>query len=168
MEKAVPVLLIEHLEPIRRFARKLTCSNADADDLVQDACERILSRAHQYRPETIFKSWAFRIVQTIWIDEIREREVRNGTTSIEAVPEMRLGSNKPQQQTEARIELGETSAAAQQLSPEHRTVLHLVAFEGLSYKETAEIMGTPVGTVMSRLSRAREGLHTVLGEAHAA
>src|SRR3989344_1192176 len=105
VERSVDVLLVEHLEAIRKFAWSLTDNASDHEDLVQDACERILSRASQFQPGTAFKSWAFRITETVWIDTIRARIVRSGTTSIETVPEFRLATSEPQRHTEARIAL---------------------------------------------------------------
>ena len=147
--------LIAVLPRLRRFARGLTGSATEADDLVQAACERALTREHQFQEGTRFDSWMFRIVQTIWIDQLRAREVRKEDGD---VAEERLGSDASARGIEARLALAEVRRAVQLLPPDQRTTLMLVTVEGLSYKEAAEVAGVPVGTIMSRLARARIAL----------
>jgi RNA polymerase sigma-70 factor (ECF subfamily) len=151
--------LIAVLPRLRRFARGLSGSVSDADDLVQAACERALARQHQFQEGTRFDSWMFRIVQTIWIDQVRSRDVRKEDGDI---AEDRLGSDEPVRRVEARLALDEVRRALDRLPPDQRTALLLVTVEGLSYKETAEIVQVPVGTIMSRLSRARIALQLQL------
>ena len=151
--------LIAVLPRLRRFARGLAGTAAEADDLVQAACERALARAHQFQEGTRFDSWMFRIVQTIWIDQLRARDVRKEDSG---VAEERLGSDAPVRRIEARLALAEVRQAVERLPPEQRAVLMLVTVEGLSYKEAAEVAGVPVGTIMSRLARARVALHQQL------
>jgi RNA polymerase sigma-70 factor (ECF subfamily) len=151
--------LIAVLPRLRRFARGLTGKANDADDLVQAACERALARAHQYEAGTRFDSWMFRIVQTIWIDQVRARDVRKEDGD---VAEERLGSDEPVRRIEARLALGEVRQAVERLPPDQRTTLMLVTVEGLSYKEAAVVAGVPVGTIMSRLARARTALQQQL------
>jgi len=147
--------LIAVLPRLRRFARGLTGSATEADDLVQAACERALAREHQFQEGTRFDSWMFRIVQTLWIDQLRAREVRKEDGD---VAEERLGSDSAVRTIEARLALAEVRRAVQLLPPDQRTTLMLVTVEGLSYKEAAEVAGVPVGTIMSRLARARIAL----------
>jgi RNA polymerase sigma-70 factor (ECF subfamily) len=151
--------LIAVLPRLRRFARGLSGSVADADDLVQAACERALARQHQFQEGTRFDSWMFRIVQTIWIDQIRSRDVRKEDGDI---AEDRLGSDEPVRRIEARLALAEVRRALDRLPPDQRAALLLVTVEGLSYKEAAEVVQVPVGTIMSRLSRARIALQLQL------
>ena len=151
--------LIAVLPRLRRFARGLSRSVTDADDLVQAACERALARRHQFQEGTRFDSWMFRIVQTIWIDQVRARDVRKENGD---VAEERLGSDEPVRRVEARLALDEVRRAIHRLSPDQRTALLLVTVEGLSYKEAAEVMQVPVGTIMSRLARARLALQLQL------
>ena len=151
--------LIAVLPRLRRFARGLTGTAAEADDLVQAACERALTRAHQFQEGTRFDSWMFRIVQTLWIDQLRAREVRKEDGD---VAEERLGSDSAVRTIEARLALAEVRRAVQLLPPDQRTTLMLVTVEGLSYKEAAEVAGVPVGTIMSRLARARVALQQQL------
>jgi len=151
--------LIAVLPRLRRFARGLAGAAAEADDLVQAACERALAREHQFEEGTRFDSWMFRIVQTIWIDQLRARDVRKEDGD---VAEERLGSDAPVRRIEARLALAEVRLAVERLPVEQRTVLMLVTVEGLSYKEAASVEGVPVGTIMSRLARARVALHQQL------
>jgi RNA polymerase sigma-70 factor, ECF subfamily len=151
--------LIAVLPRLRRFARGLTRSAVEADDLVQAACERALARQHQFQEGTRFDSWMFRIVQTIWIDQVRSREVRKEHGDI---GEDRLGSDEPVRRLEARLALDEVRRAVDRLAPDQRTALLLVTVDGLSYKEAAEVVQVPVGTIMSRLARARIALQLQL------
>jgi RNA polymerase sigma-70 factor, ECF subfamily len=151
--------LIAVLPRLRRFARGLAGATAEADDLVQAACERALAREHQFQEGTRFDSWMFRIVQTIWIDHLRAREVRKEDSD---VAEERLGTDAPVRRIEARLALAEVRLAVERLPAEQRAVLMLVTVEGLSYKEAAAVAGVPVGTIMSRLARARVALHQQL------
>jgi RNA polymerase sigma-70 factor (ECF subfamily) len=151
--------LIAVLPRLRRFAAGLTRSASEADDLVQAACERALAREHQFQEGTRFDSWMFRIVQTIWIDQLRARETRKEGAEI---AEERLGSDEPVRRVEARLALSEVRQAVSQLPPDQRITLMLVTVEGLSYKQAADVTGVPVGTIMSRLARARIALQQLL------
>ncbi len=151
--------LIAVLPRLRRFARGLTGSAVEADDLVQAACERALSRAEQFQEGTRFDSWMFRIVQTIWIDQLRARNVRKEDGEVDGE---KLGSDEAMRRVEARIALAEVRRAVSRLPIEQRTALLLVTVEGMSYKEAAEIVKVPVGTIMSRLARARVALQAQL------
>lgn len=159
MSVSVSDQLIAVLPRLRRFARGLTGSAAEADDLVQAACERALTRAHQFQEGTRFDSWMFRIVQTIWIDQLRARDTRKEESEEEGV---HVGTDEPGRRVEARLALQEVRTALQDLPPEQRAALLLVTVDGLSYKEAAEVADVPVGTIMSRLARARIALQTRL------
>jgi RNA polymerase sigma-70 factor (ECF subfamily) len=152
--------LVALLPRLRRFARGLAGSVAESDDLVQAACERALAREHQFQEGTRFDSWMFRIVQTIWIDQIRARDVRKEDGDI---AEERQGSDEPVRRVEARLALAEVRRAVERLPLEQRTTLMLVTVDGLSYREAAEVAQVPVGTIMSRLARARTALQLQLG-----
>jgi RNA polymerase sigma-70 factor, ECF subfamily len=151
--------LIAVLPRLRRFAAGLTRSASEADDLVQAACERALAREHQFQEGTRFDSWMFRIVQTIWIDQLRARDIRKEDGD---VAEDRLGSDEPVRRVEARLALSEVRRAVTLLPPDQRLTLMLVTVEGLSYKQAAEVTGVPVGTIMSRLARARIALQQLM------
>ncbi|MGA3305442.1 MAG: RNA polymerase sigma factor [Stellaceae bacterium] len=147
--------LVAVLPRLRRFARGLTGSAVEADDLVQAACERALARTHQFQAGTRFDSWMFRIVQTVWIDQLRSRDTRK-TESEDAA--LNVGSDESVRRVEARMALREVQAAVDTLPTEQRVALLLVTVEGLSYKEAADVAEVPVGTIMSRLARARLAL----------
>lgn len=151
--------LIAVLPRLRRFAAGLTRSASEADDLVQSACERALAREHQFQEGTRFDSWMFRIVQTIWIDQLRARSIRKED---EDIAEERLGSDEPVRRVEARLALAEVRRAVSLLPPDQRSTLMLVTVEGLSYKQAADVAGVPIGTIMSRLARARTALQQLL------
>jgi RNA polymerase sigma-70 factor (ECF subfamily) len=151
--------LIAVLPRLRRFARGLAGSVVEADDLVQAACERALARRHQFQEGTRFDSWMFRIVQTIWIDQVRARNVRREDGELGGG---RLGSDEPVRRVEARLSLGDVRRAVERLPAEQRAVLLLVTVDGLSYREAAAVVGVPIGTIMSRLARARMALQAQL------
>jgi len=151
--------LIAVLPRLRRFARGLAGSAFAADDLVQSACERALTREHQFQEGTRFDSWMFRIVQTIWIDQIRARDVRKEESEDEG---QQIGSDESVRRAEARMALSEVRVVLRELPADQRTALMLVTVEGFSYKEAAEIADVPVGTIMSRLARARVALQAKL------
>jgi len=151
--------LVALLPRLRRFARGLAGTASQADDLVQAACERALAREHQFQEGTRFDSWMYRIVQTIWIDQLRSRTSRKEDGEIDAE---RYGSDAPVRHVESRLALQEVQRAIALLPEEQRSALMLVTVDGLSYKEAAEIAQVPIGTIMSRLARARIALATIL------
>jgi RNA polymerase sigma-70 factor (ECF subfamily) len=161
MSTSISDQLIAVLPRLRRFARGLTGSAAEADDLVQAACERALTRAHQFQEGTRFDSWMFRIAQTIWIDQLRSRNTRKEVVEDEA---LHVGSDEPSRRVEARLALQEVRAALAQIPAEQRMALLLVTVDGMSYKQAAEVANVPVGTIMSRLARARVALQAKLEE----
>ena len=144
------------LPRLYRFGLAMTGSAADTDDLVQNTCERVLLRADQLREVTRLDAWLYGIMRNIWIDEMRHRKVRRHD-QIDAASEV-IGEDG-QATADGRINLAAVRRAMGELPEEQRTVLMLVCVDGLSYKEAAEVLGIPVGTVMSRLSRARHDLH---------
>lgn len=145
------------LPRLRRFGRTLAHDREDADDLVQTAIERALTHTDQWRPGTRLDSWMFRIMQNAWIDETRTRIRRNQTFVDEEA-----GEHVGVATTDAQIDAIAVRTALAQLSDEHRAVVGLVLVEGLPYKEAAEVLGIPVGTLTSRLARAREALQAIL------
>lgn len=152
--------LIALLPRLRRFALSLTGSQADADDLVQASCERALTRLHQWQPGTRLDSWMFRIVKTIWIDQWRSEKARGEHVDLESI-EPPVGTNG-RHVIEVKSTLEVVRKAMEKLPDEQRLVLTLVAVDGLSYEEAAVVLETPIGTVMSRLARARRRLHELL------
>jgi RNA polymerase sigma-70 factor, ECF subfamily len=146
--------LVALLPRLRRFAYTLAGSREEADDLVQAACERALARLGQYEPGTALASWMFRLIQTIWIDRCRY-DGRRHTVSYEDVMESLAVDARIHEQTEARALLAIVRREVGKLSEDQRAVLALVVMEGLSYQEAADMLGVKIGTVMSRLARAR-------------
>lgn len=148
--------LLALLPRLRRFARGLTGSAAMADDLVQETCLRALERWHQWSPGTSLSSWTFKIMHNLWIDD-RRRTARRPVVS-ESVLAERADEVDPVTMFEARDAMNLIEKGISQLPEEQRVVLLLVTFEDLSYAEAAKVLGIPIGTVMSRVSRARQKL----------
>jgi RNA polymerase sigma-70 factor (ECF subfamily) len=142
---------------LRRFAWALTGSREDGDDLVQAGCVKALASLAQFTPGTRLDSWMFRILRTTWIDHARAAARRPATPDPDAIAAL-SDDGAAARAAEARAELAGVRAAMARLAPEHREVLALVAIEGLSYREAGAAMEVPVGTVMSRLARARARL----------
>ncbi|HVZ68642.1 MAG TPA: RNA polymerase sigma factor [Rhizomicrobium sp.] len=142
------------LPRLRRFALSLTGNAADADDLVQDTVEKALRNLHRWEEGTRLDSWMFRIAQNLWIDNVRSKRVRN------AVPleEHHGGASDGARDAEARLTFADTCKALASLPEEQRVVVSLVLVDGMAYREAAEILEVPIGTVTSRLARAREAL----------
>ncbi|MGQ0566306.1 MAG: RNA polymerase sigma factor [Gemmobacter sp.] len=153
--------LVALVPKLRRFARSLVGNVQDADDLVQAACERALRNPDQFRAGTRMDSWMYRIVQNLWLDD--KRRARTRGTAIDPEDAYLSDEGKGASLPEDRMMLAQVRAAMATLPQGQREVLALVAVEGLSYRETAEVLDVPVGTVMSRLSRAREALLPKLG-----
>ncbi len=151
------------LPRLRRFGRTLAHSREDADDLVQVAIEKALTRTDQWAPGTRLDSWMFRIMQNAWIDELRARE-RRGQTFLPEEEGEHVGDRAASSDSGSQLDAILVRKAVARLSDEHRSVVGLVLVEGLSYQEAAETLGVPVGTVTSRLARAREALQELLGE----
>jgi RNA polymerase sigma-70 factor (ECF subfamily) len=149
------------LPRLRRFSRSLTGSAEKADDLVQTACAKALAAQNSWTPGTRFDSWMFRITRNAWIDTIR-RTRHEAVTAEDGELEQVPGSDGEDAQV-ARLTLNTVLAAIDQLPPDQREVLVLVTMEEFSYGEAAEMLGVPIGTVMSRLARAREKIATAAG-----
>ena len=148
--------LIPLLPRLRRLARALAGQVADADDLVQIVLERALARAAQWRPDAALDKWVFAIARNAWRDELRARGRSQHLFAPEEAGEMAADRTaQPAQQ----LELAMALAA---LPPDHREVVALVLVEGMSYGEAAELLEVPVGTVTSRLARARATLQAHL------
>ena len=147
---------------LRRFAYALTRDAADADDLAQMAAEKAFRSHHQFQPDSRFDSWMFRICRTVWIDTIRSRQ-RRAVHEAPAEAGEHLGHD-PRAAIEASIDLATAMAAMQRLPDEQREVVALILIDGFGYREAADILGQPIGTVSSRLVRGRKALLDLLGK----
>ena len=145
---------------MQRFAFGLCGSIHDADDLVQAGYERALTRLHQWQRGTRLDSWMYRIIQNIHFNETRSRRSRR-TESSEQLDELRSSADTPREAL-GQITLERVRDCVARLPGEHRSCLLLIAVEGLSYKEAASVLGIPIGTLTSRLSRARSALQQML------
>lgn len=139
---------------LRRFAYALTRHADDADDLVQTTMERVLSRPMPDDVELV--KWMFRVSRNIWIDDLRSRKVRRDAVA-DIAAEAGLDAST-EERVAAREALRRTKEGIDALPDEQREVLAMVAIAGMAYREAAEALAIPIGTVMSRLARARAAL----------
>lgn len=157
MPQDVRADIVTLLPRLFRFALALTGSKQEAEDVVQTACERALTRLDQFTPGTRLDSWMFRIVHTVTIDRMR-RSRRTVYVDPVVLGDQLEDDPRTFEQVAARHDLEIVRRAMAELPEEQRSVLTMVALEGFSYQETADVLGVPIGTVMSRLSRARRKL----------
>ena len=163
MHDDIKVEMVALVPRLRRFAFSISGSRDEGEDLVQAACVKALDRLDQFQPGTRLDSWMFRIVQTTWIDRVRSRS-RRGETGSEEELALVSDQGKGARTAENRLTLARVRQAMGTLPEDQRVVLALVAIEGYSYKAAAETLEIPVGTVMSRLARARSKLLPLLKE----
>ena len=147
--------IVELIPRLRRYARALAGDRMAADDLVQDTLERSWSKLHLYRRGTDLRAWMFTIMHNVYVNQLRA--MRPSVPLDEEMPELA----PPARETDTLV-LRDLDAAIRRLPPEQREVLLLVALEDMSYGEAAATLGIPIGTVMSRLARAREKLRAMM------
>lgn len=152
--------MAELLPRLRRFARGLTGSSSDADDLVQAACERALRARHQYTEGTRLDSWLYRIVQTTWIDMTRGD--RRRAAHLEGLSHDAQHAAVAPPDAHAHLTLSAVRRAVAALPEDQRALVLLVCVEGLTYRQAAETLDLPLGTVMSRLARGRATLKRLI------
>jgi RNA polymerase sigma-70 factor (ECF subfamily) len=149
--------IVALLPRLRRFARNLARNPHDADDVVQIALERALLKLDQWRRDARLDSWLFKIVRNAWIDELRSRGRRDRMfLAAEA------GENVGDATLDREADLMSVQFAMAKLPEDQRTAVSLVLVEGLSYKEAADVLDIPIGTLTSRLARGREALQAML------
>jgi RNA polymerase sigma-70 factor, ECF subfamily len=154
--------LVELIPRLRRYARALVGDRASADDLVQDTLERAWAKLHLYRRGTDLRAWLFTVMHNVHVNKVRATRVTD--TLEDELPE--LAQRASQGDT---LLVRDLDRAIARLPSEQRAVLLLVTLEEMSYEEVARALGIPIGTVMSRLSRAREKLRMMmLGQGAAA
>jgi RNA polymerase sigma-70 factor (ECF subfamily) len=150
--------LIGHLPRLRRYARALTGDVTRADDLVQDTLERALVKLDLWQPGSDLRAWLFTLMHNLFVNQIRTP--RPAETALDEALEVPVSGG----QMEA-LAARDMHAALLRLPEEQRAVILLVGLEQFGYAEAAQVLGVPVGTVMSRLARARERLrHILAGE----
>jgi RNA polymerase sigma-70 factor (ECF subfamily) len=158
--------MIALLPRLRAYARSLTRAADTADDLVQQTCEKALRNAQSFQPGSRLDVWLFRILRNTWIDTVR---ARRPVVALDDLAEAgaELAGEDGRRTVEARLELTAVGRAMAALPQDQQDVLSLVCVAGLGYREAAESLSIPVGTVMSRLNRARLALHKALNEPQA-
>ena len=158
--------MIAFLPRLRRFTHALTADASQGDDLAQDTCVRALQSLHLWEPGTRLDSWMYRIAKNLWIDRMRTQRFRGVHSSIDDID---AGAEPMgvdgRSVVESSLTLSEVMRAIGRLPDEQRELVALVCVNGASYKEAAETLAIPMGTVMSRLARARKALFEALAEA---
>ncbi|MBD3654179.1 MAG: RNA polymerase sigma factor [Kangiella sp.] len=148
----------QKLEPIipmiRRFAYSLTGNQHDADDLLQSTLERLLTK--DLPRDVDLTKWAFRVCRNLWIDEYRSQKVRQEATQKPELQQLDIVDGDKVMTNQLTVQ--QVQRALQQLPEDQKSILTLIAVEDLSYQEVADLLNIPVGTVMSRLSRARKAM----------
>ena len=144
---------------LRRFARSLVSDPAIADDLVQDTLERAISRGHLFDSTRALRPWLFRILRNLSISQYRQTQRRGVHVELDTVIETVLATDPVR---DGGLMVHDISKALDMLPYDQREVLVLVALEGMKYREVVDVLNIPIGTVMSRLSRARQRLRDVL------
>ncbi|MBS0329352.1 MAG: sigma-70 family RNA polymerase sigma factor [Proteobacteria bacterium] len=152
--------LIEHLPRLRRYARALTGDVVRADDLVQDTLERALARLDLWQPGSDLRAWLFTLMHNLFVNQLRTRRPQD--TALDEALDIPVSGGQMEALT-AR----DMHAALVRLPDEQREVILLVGLEQFSYAEAAQVLGVPVGTIMSRLARARERMRHMLAGAPA-
>jgi RNA polymerase sigma-70 factor (ECF subfamily) len=155
--------IVEHIPRLRRYARALMRGDTlAADDLVQDCLERALSRFSSWKRGSDLRAWLFTIMHNVYVNQVRRSS--SGPRFVE-LPEQEP-PGQASTQAESAVNLDNLQRSLEYLSPDQREILMLITVEGLRYKEVASILDIPEGTVMSRLSRARQQLRTLLAQGH--
>jgi RNA polymerase sigma-70 factor, ECF subfamily len=151
-------LIIDHIPRLRRYARALVGDRYAADDLVQDTLERAWNKFYLWRPGSDLRAWLFAIMHNVFVNQVRRR--RNEIEqAMEEPPAVAVRATQSDQ-----LELQDVDRALRILSDEQREVMLLIAIEQMTYDEVSRALDIPIGTVMSRLSRARDRLRQLLGD----
>jgi RNA polymerase sigma-70 factor (ECF subfamily) len=151
--------LAAELPHLRRFSRALVGDAALADDLVQDCLERAMIKSHLYDPARPLRAWLYAVLRNLFISGLR-RDRRSAV--VKSVDDLVGGEGSVAAAQEERLSVALVAEALDRLPRDQREVIVLVALEDMSYRDAAEIAGVPIGTVMSRLSRARAALQKIL------
>jgi RNA polymerase sigma-70 factor (ECF subfamily) len=157
--------LLSHIDALYRYGMVLSCNAAVASDLVQETYVRALNFRNKLRGDNNIKSWMFTILRNIWLNQPRRERSSPGLTERDCAEMMELAGglqDDPHQQLMQKVETERVREAIHRLPDDFREVIFLREYEDLSYREIAELVGCPVGTVMSRLARARARLRNLL------
>ncbi|UDL96768.1 RNA polymerase sigma factor [Lichenihabitans sp. PAMC28606] len=153
--------LRDHLARLWRYGLVLSGRRDVAEDLVQSTCARALERADQFQPDTHLDRWLFSILHSIWLNEVRSRQIRQGAGFVDAETSLSFDGAG---QIEAGIMAAQVLREVQGLPEAQRSAVFLVYVEGLSYREAADVLVVPIGTIMSRLAAARQTLGRRTGQ----
>lgn len=158
-------LLLEQLDALYGFAMILTKSQQEAEDLVQETYLRALQGSERFARGSNLKAWLFTILRNIWINQQRARQGRE-FLDLEKAVVVHLGfsQERPDVWFERRLQQDQVRRAIESLPVAYREVVILRDIEGFSYRKIADIIGCPIGTVMSRLGRARASLRQILSK----
>ncbi len=149
-------IITDQIPRLRRYARALTGSRTSADDLVQDTLERAWGKLHLWRRGSDMRAWMFSIMHNTFINHIRKKQLVTISMDDDVL-------EVPTRATqEDFLQMRDLASAIEKIPHEYREVLLLIGLEQMSYEETAKVLGIPLGTVMSRLSRGRERLRTIM------
>ena len=151
-------LLEAEIPRLRRYARALTRDVTRADDLVQSCLMRAVAKQHLWQPGTDLRAWLFTILHNQHVNDVRRSAREGNTVELSAATELTVQSNAIDS-----LQLRDLETALGRLAPEQRQVILLVGLEGMAYEQVATILGVPVGTVRSRLSRGRDQLRQLMG-----
>ena len=154
-------LLVMQIPKLRRYARALTRNTDSADDLVQDCLERAWRKTHLWRPDSDLRAWLFTLMHNVYVNGLRSKKL-----SMEPDNQRELQDPHPLQH-EGPLRLRDLEAGLATLSADQREVLLLVCLEGMTYAQVGDVLGIPIGTVMSRLHRGRERLRRWMDGEHA-
>jgi RNA polymerase sigma-70 factor (ECF subfamily) len=162
-------MLSRHIDGLYSYALALSRNRVDAEDLVQETYVRAIPALRRLRKESNVKSWMFTILRNIWLNQLRQPRVTvsmPGTDIDQLLPEFRAsGAKDPHSLLVASLDLDQVRQAISRLPVESREIILLREFEDLSYQEIADVLKCPMGTVMSRLGRARSKLRELLSSA---
>lgn len=146
--------IVDLLVPLRRYARSLTRDSLKADDLVHDTLVRALESRGHLKPSTNLRTWMMTVLHNVFIDDQRRKrvEARHADVLVQMSDEVSLPAQ------EGQVRLAQIRKAFESLPEEQRAALHLVTLEGMAYADAAQVLGIPIGTLMSRLGRGRAAL----------
>jgi RNA polymerase sigma-70 factor (ECF subfamily) len=147
--------LAQHLPRLWRYGLVLSGNRDVAEDLVQATCLRALERSHQFAPGTRLDRWLFSILRSIWLNEIRSRRIRQGHGFVDAETALTVDLRD---EVETNILAAQVLKEVEALPEAQREAVFVVYVEGLKYREAAELLDVPIGTIMSRLAAARATL----------